>query len=296
MKLSIITINYNNREGLRRTLESVRLQSTRDFEYIVIDGGSTDGSVDLIKEYADLIDYWVSEPDRGIYHAMNKGVKVAHGDYCQFLNSGDWYCTTRVAEMLLPYLDNDVDILSGYVLHAYKNGDRIRNKNGSPDYLNRYYILNQSLSHPSAFVKREILTNTPFDESYKIVGDWKFFVETIIEQDIKYRHINLDVACFDMTGVSSTQQQVAREEGAVTRRHFIHPQILKEISAVPNNVTGAFRSIPDSTTFKKFLVKVIELFIALYHLIKPNSVKKINYGNNYPPNLLKKAKQINFQL
>ena len=87
MKLSIITINYNNCDGLRKTIESVIAQTTRDFEYIVIDGGSTDGSVDVIKEYADYIDYWVSEPDKGIYNAMNKGTRAAHGDFLLFLNS-----------------------------------------------------------------------------------------------------------------------------------------------------------------------------------------------------------------
>ena len=89
MKFSIITINYNNCEGLRRTIESVVNQTCHDFEYIIIDGGSTDGSVDVIKQYADQIDYWVSEPDKGIYNAMNKGVAVAKGEYCLFLNSGD---------------------------------------------------------------------------------------------------------------------------------------------------------------------------------------------------------------
>ena len=92
MKLSVITINYNNRDGLRQTIESVVGQTYRDFEYIIIDGGSTDGSVDVIKEYADKIDYWVSEKDKGIYNAMNKGVAVALGEYCLFLNSGDTLC------------------------------------------------------------------------------------------------------------------------------------------------------------------------------------------------------------
>ena len=90
-KISIITINYNNCEGLRRTIESVVNQTCRDFEYIIIDGGSTDGSVDVIKRYADNIDYWVSEPDKGIYNAMNKGIRMATGDYVQILNSGDMF-------------------------------------------------------------------------------------------------------------------------------------------------------------------------------------------------------------
>ena len=89
MKLSIITINYNHKEGLLKTIKSVVNQTYHDIEYIVIDGGSTDGSVDVVKQYEDSISYWVSEPDCGIYNAMNKGVAKATGEYCLFLNSGD---------------------------------------------------------------------------------------------------------------------------------------------------------------------------------------------------------------
>ena len=81
MKLSVITINYNNRDGLKKTIESVVNQTYKDFEYIIIDGGSTDGSVEVLKEYSDKIDYWVSEPDKGIYNAMNKGIDIAKGEY-----------------------------------------------------------------------------------------------------------------------------------------------------------------------------------------------------------------------
>ena len=83
--LSIITINYNNINGLQNTLKSVFCQSRHDFEWIVIDGGSTDGSKELLEKYTNRINYWVSEPDHGIYEAMNKGIKVAKGDYLQFL-------------------------------------------------------------------------------------------------------------------------------------------------------------------------------------------------------------------
>lgn len=98
MFFSIITINYNDKSGLRRTIESVASQTYVDYEYIIIDGGSTDGSVDVIKEFASDIDCWVSEKDRGIYHAMNKGVLQAHGDYCLFLNSGDAFYDKSVLE------------------------------------------------------------------------------------------------------------------------------------------------------------------------------------------------------
>ena len=86
MKFTIITINYNNVKGLKKTIDSVISQNFSDYEFIIIDGASTDGSVDIIKEYSPHISYWVSEPDKGIYHAMNKGITVSRGEYLLFLN------------------------------------------------------------------------------------------------------------------------------------------------------------------------------------------------------------------
>lgn len=94
--ISIITINYNNKVGLKKTIESVIQQDFNSFEFIVIDGGSTDGSYDVIQEYRNYIDYWVSEPDKGIYNAMNKGITIARGEYCNFMNSGDFFYDKNV--------------------------------------------------------------------------------------------------------------------------------------------------------------------------------------------------------
>ena len=112
MKLSIITVNLNNCDGLQKTIDSVVSQTFKDFEWIVIDGGSTDGSKELIEQYADHFTYWVSEPDKGIYNAMNKGIRVAKGDYLQFLNSGDYlYDRTTLEKCLLP--QNNADVIYG---------------------------------------------------------------------------------------------------------------------------------------------------------------------------------------
>ncbi len=119
MRYSIITINYNNRDGLRKTIESVVNQSCRDIEYIVIDGGSTDGSVEVIEEYAGKIDYWVSERDKGIYNAMNKGLAQAHGEYLNFMNSGDCFHDNDVL-INLPQ-DADEDIIFGKALRSDGN-------------------------------------------------------------------------------------------------------------------------------------------------------------------------------
>ncbi len=115
VKLSIITVNLNNSAGLRKTIESIVKQTFKDFEYIIIDGGSTDGSAEVIKEFADKITYWVSEPDKGIYNAMNKGILHAKGEYLLFLNSGDWladddllskvFCEPRTADIIYGHMN-----------------------------------------------------------------------------------------------------------------------------------------------------------------------------------------------
>ena len=115
MKLSIITVNLNNRDGLQKTIDSVICQTFRDFEWIVIDGGSTDGSKELIEQYADHFAYWVSEPDKGIYNAMNKGIKVAKGEYLQFLNSGDSLWNETTLQGVVPFFSGTTDIFYGDV-------------------------------------------------------------------------------------------------------------------------------------------------------------------------------------
>ena len=112
MKLSIITVNYNDAEGLERTIKSVMSQSFKDFEFIIIDGGSTDASVDVIKKYENNIDYWVSETDGGIYQGMNKGLRQAQGEYVNFMNGGDSYYSPDVLNEIFA-LNSNADIITG---------------------------------------------------------------------------------------------------------------------------------------------------------------------------------------
>ena len=125
MKYSIITINYNNRDGLENTIKSVINQTCQDFEYIVIDGGSTDGSVDVINKYADKIDYWISEPDKGIYNAMNKGILRAHGEYLNFMNSGDYFYDNEVLEKMYSCCVNDMVVGKDYHFNSKSNSSFI---------------------------------------------------------------------------------------------------------------------------------------------------------------------------
>ena len=120
MKYSIITINYNNCDGLEKTIQSVINQSYQNFEFIIIDGGSTDSSVEVIKKYSNKIDYWISEPDKGIYHAMNKGIIQAHGEYLNFMNSGDLFYDNDVLKDISIKIDLK-DIIIGKDFHYNAN-------------------------------------------------------------------------------------------------------------------------------------------------------------------------------
>lgn len=195
-KLSIITINLNNKEGLKRTMASVLSQTFTDYEYLVIDGGSIDGSVDLIKEHEKKITYWVSEPDKGIYNAMNKGIVNANGEYCLFLNSGDSLANGKVIEETFK-LSYTEDILYGDMLSGNQ-------KLSFPHKLSFSFFIQHSLGHPSTFIKRVLFNKyETYNENYKIISDWAFFFRTIVVEKCTYKYLQgLTVSIFDTTGVS----------------------------------------------------------------------------------------------
>lgn len=225
MKLSIITINCNNCEGLRRTIESVVNQTCRYFEYIIIDGGSTDGSVDVIKEYADQIDYWVSEPDKGIYNAMNKGVAVAKGEYCLFLNSGDnLHNNVVLADVYNQGFDSD--IICGSIL---TDGKILL---PSPQNVSLGFFYRGSLNHPAAFIRREWLQRYPYDETLKICSDRKFFIQALIIGDASYRCISIVVSDFDGNGISSNNMRLKKEENEYVLHSMFPARVLDDYSVM----------------------------------------------------------------
>ena len=228
MKLSIITINLNNAEGLRKTIESVVFQTFTDYEYIIIDGASTDGSVDIIKQYADKITYWVSEPDKGIYNAMNKGILQAKGEYCLFLNSGDWLLDDSVLDNIFSVVFDD-DIVYGNVIKISDNGQEVY-KGCAELGISLYSLTVKRMVHQACLIKRELFTTFGlYSESYKIASDWKFFVDTIILGNVSVRHIDIIISCYDMKGISSVNAEKTHEEFIEILRLAIPPRILSDI-------------------------------------------------------------------
>ncbi|MES2588246.1 MAG: glycosyltransferase family 2 protein [Bacteroidota bacterium] len=209
-KLSIITINYNNLQGLKQTIESVVNQTSSDFEYIVIDGASSDGSKELIESYQDNISYWVSEPDKGIYNAMNKGILASKGEYCQFLNSGDYLVNKDVIKNMLAKLDSS-SIFYGNLIKVFAGGKSRRET--EMDCQSLYSFYKGSLNHASVFIKKTLFdTYGLYDEKLKIVSDWKFFLEVLGLNNESVKYVNIDVTYFDMSGISSSNRKLEQEE------------------------------------------------------------------------------------
>lgn len=199
MKISVITINYNNAIGLGRTLESVEMQTKKDFELVIVDGGSDDNSKAVIEcfvaRHPDV--KWVSEPDKGIYNAMNKGVNLCSGDYCIFMNSGDTFYANDVIEECEDFLDGTADIVVG----AAKVGSHIITA-PKEEKLSLSFLIKESICHQSAFIKRSILLKTPYNERRKIVGDAEFFAKTLIIDGVDYKDISICVSKYEDAGAS----------------------------------------------------------------------------------------------
>lgn len=201
MKLTIITINYNDVKGLKKTFESVFKQTNKDFEYVVIDGGSTDGSVSLIQEYQDKINFWISENDQGVYNAYNKGLLHSTGEYVLYINSGDELYSEEVVSKVLPLLNN-YEIIYGDILQEIDAVTRVVKK--YPNILKQSDFMFESIPTPSTFIKRSVFDDTNFfDESYKIVSDWKFFMKAILIDKRSYLKINEVISVFYFGGVST---------------------------------------------------------------------------------------------
>lgn len=275
MRLSIITINYNNCEGLRRTIESVVNQTCRDFEYIIIDGGSTDGSVDVIKQYADQIDYWVSEPDKGIYNAMNKGVAVAKGEYCLFMNSGDCLYNELVIEETGHQLHDD-DIITGKVL--YDNG-RIFS---CPDAITLDFFNNSTLHHQGSFIKTSLQNKYPYREDFKISADKFFFVNVLIFKDASYRKIDELISLYDTSGISSANMEFGKQEADMIFRYLMPPRLYEDFCAFHgktdeyNKLFYNISKTPHKWTFYNMVVKFLKIVLFNKSWVKELRIHKGN--------------------
>ena len=217
MKLSIITINRNNAIGLEKTMRSVVSQTFKDLEYIVVDGASTDDSVDVIKNLESEFNHlkWVSEPDSGIYNAMNKGIRMASGEYIQILNSADCLAASDVTGRMLAALEKagNPSIFYGNMVKCFPDGNSIVDKSFAGQEITMLGMYTGTLNHDPAYIRRDLFKKYGYyDESLKIVADWKWYLQAIILGGEKPQYTDVDVTLFDMMGISETNKELDKTE------------------------------------------------------------------------------------
>ena len=207
-KVTIVTVCFNAGEALAMTMDNVLSQQYEPMEYIVIDGGSTDGSIEEIKKRGKRIDRWVSELDGGIYDAMNKGAAMATGDWVMFMNAGDTLAEDHVLERTMIRADMTADVIYGDVLmdgrllhaHPFTNAHRM------------------CFCHQSCLTRREALGDKPFDTHYRLSADFLFF-KLLGLRGGKFCYVNIPLSRFDSGGVSNTNRDKALMENADIVRH-----------------------------------------------------------------------------
>jgi len=250
MQLSIITINKNNAAGFKKTCLSVITQTFKDFEWIIIDGASDDNTVNIIKQYSDKVTYWISEQDLGIYNAMNKGILKAKGDYCLFLNSGDYLSHPWTLEEVLNEIKTckKADV---YYSDAVEDGYKVTIY---PKEINLKYLIHYMINHQNTLIRRKLFENKLFNEKYKIIADWYFFISELIQHNIYFLKIKTNIAVYDTNGVSRLYEKERQHERKMA---------LKELNILKINIS---------------LIKIIKLtkyllpygFYKLYLLLKGN--------------------------
>lgn len=218
MKLSIITINRNNAEGLRKTMESVFAQTCKEIEYIIVDGASTDNSVEIVREMsASLNDgmshdeslndgiafKWVTEPDTGIYNAMNKGIRMSQGEYSLMLNSGDCLADTDVVERILPELQG-ADLIQGSMYLQTKDAKHLDYGFGGTK-MSFFDVCDGDFLHQATFVHRNVYEQYGYyDESYRIAGDTAFFIKVVGMCNVSFRVVDIPISIFEGGGLASS--------------------------------------------------------------------------------------------
>lgn len=270
LKLSIITINLNNASGLRKTIESVINQIFSDFEYIIIDGGSSDGSLDVINEFKDRISYWVSEPDKGIYNAMNKGISIATGEYLQFLNSGDWLYSNETLLDVFKLRRNE-DFLYGDII-SYFN-EKCQVPDVYPDQITAQRLFTTTICHQAIFHKRMLFDNNQYNEKYKVASDWEFLLIKIIFSNCSVYKINQFIVYIESNLNSNRWGNTTKLERDEVLSKLFPPRILYDYST--------FQSYTNSSLYPYFqlleqnpkLRRTIKRIIRLYLIFKTSNIK-----------------------
>lgn len=247
MKITIITVNLNNKTGLQKTINSIVSQSCKDFEWIVIDGGSTDGGKEIIEAYSKHISKWVSEPDKGIFDGMNKGIKIAKEDYLLFLNSGDILANNEVIENI--YKD---DLKEDIIIYDILLNDGKKELKKDLSNLKKFsigsFLYSSTFPHQSTLIKRDLFHHVGlYDLKHRYVSDWIFFWKACIDYNASFIYKEGTIlSIYDMSGISTQNKDKAKKERTDFLQNCYPPRIN---SIIKNNYKKEKEQLNLSRTF-----------------------------------------------
>lgn len=208
IKISIITVVYNSIDKIEATIQSVINQTYSNIEYIIIDGGSKDGTIDIIQKYSEKISYWVSEPDEGVYHAMNKGANIATGEWINFMNAGDlFYNNTVIYDIFYSNKNESTTVIYGDTLNSFTFGSFLF-KPKSLTLIEK----GMPFCHQSSFSKRDILAKYPFDPAFKISADYNLFYN-LYQDGYVFYYIPICFSIYEVAdqGISNSSRLIKEE-------------------------------------------------------------------------------------
>ena len=262
MKLSIITVNYNNAEGLFNTIESVRNQVCCDNEHIIIDGGSTDGSVEIINNYKG-VSFCCSEPDDGPFDAMNKGIEKATGEYCIFMNSGDSFYNEHVVERFIskhPEKDIYTGITAEHVDGVIRDWHPPLEKN-----ICLFWFYRHALSHQSSFIKTSLLKELRYDTEFHIVSDWLFFMIALLNRRATYEPLPFYVSHYMGGGISRNEQKAFAEREKALEKYY-GTRILRDFHSMQygmNEWENIAKKVDPNSIIGKLIVFLTKILLTL---------------------------------
>jgi glycosyltransferase involved in cell wall biosynthesis len=269
MKLSIITINLNNLNGLKLTYQSIENQVSNNIEWIVVDGGSIDGSIEFVENLKRRPDKFISEKDNGIYHAMNKGALLSTGEFLIFMNSGDQLVANLLTDNFLTKLTADITYGDAFV--TYDNLELKYSK--QPVSLGILHFYRSCICHQATFIKREIQLRYKYDENYKFASCRKFFLESIVFGGVDFEYLNLPICVYDLNGVSSRAKEKLNQEEDIYISKFLSTILIKDLNEyyslnrIRKN-SKLWKIIENANDFrrKKFIFEKIVIFISkIFH-------------------------------
>ena len=272
-KLSVITICYNE-PNLEETCKSIVNQSWQDFEWIVIDGGSNKETLDIFEKYKYRIDKFISEPDNGIYNAMNKGIKLAKGQYLIFMNAGDSFYTNKILQLVAFYMNDDsIDIFHGECEFSFKENPRHNFITNTDRNLTKQFLIDRFICTQGVFIKRELFHKYGYyDEKFKIAEDYEKWLQFFDGGQI-FQYLPIIVAMYDANGISGnfkTRKLAVKERNEIRDKYFTKEEIDRVIESNENIIYSPIEQIFSMKNHPNGREKVITI-LGMHFKIRRNN-------------------------